>query len=74
MQDDVRASGREISAGLLAQARAALGDTDSALALLELAYERGADDFLSYLRVARLFDPMRDDPRFVDLMRRLRLD
>jgi len=50
-----------------------LGRTDDAFAWLERAYaeRRG---FLTYLRVEPLFDPVRRDPRFRALQRRMNLE
>ena len=48
----------------------ALGDKDRAFASLEKAYER-RDILLVLLKVDPMFDRMRDDPRFADLMRRV---
>ncbi|MDA2912834.1 protein kinase [Acidobacteriia bacterium AH_259_A11_L15] len=49
-----------------------LEDTDQAFAWLEKAYEE-RDVLFLYLTMARWFDPLRDDPRFQDLLRRLNL-
>jgi TolB-like protein len=48
------------------------GDTSGAFASLEQAYERH-DSNLPYVDAMPLFDPIRDDPRFQDLMRRMGL-
>jgi tetratricopeptide (TPR) repeat protein len=56
-----------------AEVYAALGEPDRAFAMLERAYARGVDEHLTYLKVRPPFDPLRDDPRFQDLLRRLRL-
>jgi TolB-like protein/Flp pilus assembly protein TadD len=47
-----------------------LGETDLAVASLEKAYELHAP-LLAYLKVDRRWDPLRDDPRFQDLVRRM---
>ena len=49
-----------------------LGDYDAAFAAMERAYaeRRG---WLAYLKVDPLFDPVRGDPRFAALVRRMRL-
>lgn len=53
-----------------AAVHAALGETDQALALLEQAYEiREAN--LIWVNVEKAFDPLRSDPRFEDLLRRM---
>jgi serine/threonine-protein kinase len=51
---------------------AALGEKDAAFAELEKAYQ-AHDWFIQRLRVDPYMDPLRDDPRFKDLVRRLRL-
>ena len=45
----------------------ALGETDEAFRLLELAYQERVDR-LVYLNVERMADPIRSDPRFAKLM------
>jgi len=47
-----------------------LGDKDSAFSWLERAYEERSDD-LGRLRVDPLFDSLRSDPRFQELIRRI---
>jgi serine/threonine-protein kinase len=51
---------------------AALGEKDAAFAELEKAYQ-AHDWFLQRLRVDPYMDPLRDDPRFKDLVQRLGL-
>jgi tetratricopeptide (TPR) repeat protein len=51
---------------------AALGDKDKAFAELEKAYEEH-DYLLPRIKVEPFLDPLRDDPRFSDLVRRLGL-
>lgn len=48
----------------------ALGENDAALALLEKAYE-SRSTALTSLKVNPAYDPLRTDPRFVALMRRI---
>jgi tetratricopeptide (TPR) repeat protein len=50
-----------------------LGEEDSAFEWLERAYEERADH-VPYLRVNPRLDPLRSDPRFKDLQRRMGLD
>ncbi|UCF79178.1 MAG: protein kinase [Candidatus Eiseniibacteriota bacterium] len=49
---------------------AKLGETDKALALLEKAYEKH-DMEMHTLKSNPYWDPLRDDPRFQDLLRRM---
>ena len=49
-----------------------LGDKEEALADLEKLYS-GHFGFLATLKVDSAFDPLRGDPRFQDLMRRVGL-
>ncbi|MBI1760164.1 MAG: tetratricopeptide repeat protein [Acidobacteria bacterium] len=51
---------------------AGLGDKDGAFAELEQAYQ-ARDENLIHYKDAPLFDGLRADPRFADLLRRLRL-
>ncbi len=51
----------------------ALGDVDRAFEYLERAYE--ADPFsLRFVNVDPMADPLRDDPRFAELLRKLELE
>jgi serine/threonine-protein kinase len=61
-----------VSPVALATAYLGLGDTDAVFAEMERAY-RDRRGWLAYLNVEPLFDPVRGDPRFLDLRRRLRL-
>jgi tetratricopeptide (TPR) repeat protein len=49
---------------------AALGEADAAFEWLEKAYERRQGE-LGWLQVAPVLDPLRSDPRFDDLLRRI---
>ena len=49
-----------------------LGQPDSAMEWLEKAYEQRTDT-LTYIKMDPRFDPLRTDPRFQDLLRRLHL-
>jgi len=75
LRDRIIALGRHryVSPSDLAKAQLALGDHDAAFEALERAFaeRRG---LLCYLRVEPIFDPIRGDPRFLDLLRRMRLD
>ncbi len=48
----------------------ALGDTDEAFDLLEQAYDERAY-CMPFLQAEAAFDPLGDDPRFQDLLRRM---
>jgi hypothetical protein len=50
----------------------ALGDLNEAFAWLEKAYEE-RDPQLTYLKAGRRFEPLRHDPRFRELVRRIGL-
>jgi tetratricopeptide (TPR) repeat protein len=56
----------------LAAAYAAVGDKDGAFAELERAYQ-AHDWFLQRVKVDPFMDPLRDDPRFDDLVKRIGL-
>ncbi len=51
---------------------AGLGEKDQAFTWLEKAYEERASR-LGYLKVEPLWDPLRSDPRFAELLRRIGL-
>jgi TolB-like protein/DNA-binding winged helix-turn-helix (wHTH) protein/tetratricopeptide (TPR) repeat protein len=51
----------------------ALGNYDEALVWFERAFEK-RENILQWLKVHPFFDPVRDDPRFKDLQRRVGLD
>jgi|KBSSwiStaDraftv2_1062776.scaffolds.fasta_scaffold04396_8 TolB-like protein/Tfp pilus assembly protein PilF len=51
---------------------AAIGDKDNAFAELEKAY-KSHDWFLQRMKVDPFLDPLRDDPRFEDLLKRINL-
>jgi len=54
-------------------AYAGTGDKERALKLLERAYAEHSNAIVQ-IKVDPIYDPMRSDPRFQDLLRRLRLD
>jgi tetratricopeptide (TPR) repeat protein len=64
--------GKPVSSGAIALTYAALGDKDSAFFWLEKAYQE-TSSFLLTLKFWTVFDPLRQDPRFVDLERRVKL-
>ena len=51
----------------------ALGDKDRSLAGLEKAYEVHSQ-WLFLLKVDRIFDPLRSEPRFIALMKKLNFE
>ena len=64
--------GRYVAPHDLAWGYAALGDVDRAMQWLEIAYTERSSA-LVYLKIEPLFDPLRGDPRFADLVRRVGL-
>jgi hypothetical protein len=69
----VEESKRELSTAFdMAEIFAQLGEKDQALAWLERAYEERYH-MMMYLKVAPNLDPLRSDPRFADLLRRVGL-
>ena len=53
---------------------AAAGDRDRAFAALERAYASRSTNYLPLLKVMPMFDALRDDPRYHDLLRRMHLE
>lgn len=68
-----RAEQEYIQPALIATIYAALGENDSAFEWLEKAFE-DKHGFLIYLNVEPAFDSLRTDPRFTDLLERMRLN
>jgi len=64
--------GKPVSSGAVALVYAALGDKDSAFLWLEKAYQQKSS-FMTTLRYWTVFDPLRSDPRFDDLLQRVGL-
>jgi TolB-like protein/Tfp pilus assembly protein PilF len=62
-----------VPAGAFISTCLALGDYDQAFAWLERAYQEQSN-ILQVLKVDPFFDPVRGDPRFVDLVHRVGLD
>jgi hypothetical protein len=50
-----------------------LGDKERALDGLEKSYEVRSQ-WLVFLKVDRVFDPLRSDPRFIELLKKVHLD
>ena len=63
---------RDYRSSRVAKIYVALGERDEALAWLDRAYENRDFDVI-FLKVDPTLDPLRDDPRFQDLMRRVGL-
>jgi TolB-like protein/DNA-binding winged helix-turn-helix (wHTH) protein/Tfp pilus assembly protein PilF len=71
LEQDVEESKREPSAPFdLAEIYAQLGEKDRAFVWLERAYEERSF-LMMYLKVAPKLDPLRADPRYADLLRRV---
>jgi tetratricopeptide (TPR) repeat protein len=51
---------------------AALQEYDRALEILEKAYEAG-DSYIAHINYMKVFDPLRDNPRFQALLRNMNL-
>jgi TolB-like protein/DNA-binding winged helix-turn-helix (wHTH) protein/Flp pilus assembly protein TadD len=62
-----------VPAGAFVNAYLGLGENDEAFAWFERAYEEQSN-ILIYIKVSPLFDPLRGDPRFQDLVRRVGLN
>ena len=60
-----------VSPVYLAAAHAAMGENDEALRLLRVAFRNG-DRQLASVRTDPVWDPLRSNPAFVSLMRRIR--
>jgi DNA-binding winged helix-turn-helix (wHTH) protein/TolB-like protein/Flp pilus assembly protein TadD len=67
-----RSKRRYISPTIIAFIYSRLGDKDQAFMWLNKAYD-GKDFLLVYLKIDPMFDPLRSDPRFAELIQRVRL-
>ena len=65
-----RSKRKYLSPTVIAGLHAALGERDQAFASLDKAYDE-RDFLLILLRVEPMFDQLRPDPRFTDLLRRV---
>ena len=65
------AADRYVSPYSLAAVYTGLGETERAFEMLNRAFET-RDRGMSWIRVAPRFDPLRADPRFTDLLRRMK--
>jgi len=70
--DELASKGRYISPVTRSLVYMGIDDRKQALALLEEAYET-RDGWMLSVNVGPAFDPLRDDPRFQDLLRRMNL-
>jgi tetratricopeptide (TPR) repeat protein len=70
---EARAADAYVPGPAIALVYTGLGDTDGALQWLERGYEQ-RDRWMVFLKVEPRFDPLRTDPRFADLLRRMRLE
>ncbi|HEV8132938.1 MAG TPA: hypothetical protein VGQ81_16945, partial [Acidobacteriota bacterium] len=72
--DELRAASKQryVPAVSFALVYVGLGEKDLAFIWLEKAYEERTN-FLAYLKVQATWDPLRSDPRFADLLRRIGL-
>jgi hypothetical protein len=61
-----------VPAASLAILHGALGESSEAFVWLEKAYQE-RDPQLTYLKAGRRFEPLREDPRFAQLVRRVGL-
>jgi len=68
--DRLESEGAGVSPAILAMVYGALGDTDEAFDRLEQAYQQ-KDWMLTFINSHPWFDPLRDDPRFQDIVRRM---
>jgi serine/threonine-protein kinase len=72
--DELKQRGKTsyVPAGVFINPYLALGDYDQAFVWFERAYQEKSN-ILQFLRVHPFFDPVRQDPRFIDLLRRVGL-
>jgi TolB-like protein len=68
-KDDVQDTGR--LAAILVDAYTQIGDYEEALDMLEIAARAPIDLYAPVLRLDRKYDPLRDFPRFQEILRRL---
>ncbi len=68
-----RAKQETVQAYWFAEIYAHLGDQDQAMRWLEESYEK-REYFVTFLTAGPAWDPLRDDPRFQDLLRRMNLE
>jgi Tfp pilus assembly protein PilF len=68
----IRQQREYVPAGAFVNAYLGLGDKENALAWCERAYQEKSN-ILQWIKVHPFFDPVRDDPRFIDLIHRVGL-
>jgi hypothetical protein len=68
--EELAAKRAPVPAAFMGQIYAALGDKNRALEWLEKSFQ-GREAFMAFLKVDPGFDPLRSDPRFADLLRRM---
>lgn len=73
--EELKLRGRKgyVPAGAMVHAYLGIGDNDEAIAWLEKAYQEQSN-MLQFIKVHPYFDPIRSDPRFISLVRRVGLD
>jgi TolB-like protein/Tfp pilus assembly protein PilF len=69
----LRSKAGYVPAGAMVNAYLGLGENEEAFTWLEQAYEEQSN-MLQFIKVHPYFDPIRGDPRFADLVRRVGLD
>jgi hypothetical protein len=62
-----------VLAAYMATIYAGLGEKDKAFEWLERGYEERSIDLRESIKVDPIWDPLRSDPRFTDLLRRVNL-
>ena len=69
---NVRAETQHVSPFAFALAHTGVGDTERAIEALEQAYST-REWYLCVMKIEPILDPLRGNPRFQDLLRRLEL-
>ena len=64
---------RYVTPAALANVYLGLGDKEQTFTWLEKAYKERSN-YIAYLKVFPILDPLRSEPRFVALMRKLRFE
>jgi hypothetical protein len=62
-----------VPAWAMAEIYVGLGEKDRAFEWLEKAYDERFAGLLASIKVDPIYDPLRSDPRFADLLRRMNL-